>query len=420
VTAPAPTTPTVVLPRGSTGVRSWRREKVRRRRRQRRAAAAVLFLLTAGAALLLWMQSPAGERPVSHPVASFAPPLTGPVPVAFAVAGSDGRAVDLAVLIPLPSGRGGTVLVVPTETVTQVVPGGAQPISTALISTTNAPGEVKMVSTLEDMLGFRIGAISVARLSSMQQLLAAAGPLTVDLPAPIQPPASATGASFPTGAVTVQPSQVGSFLTDVSNEGATEAAVRFGLLVQAWAEAVHSNRSAAPSPFTQVSGVEQPGPLASGLIKLSRGAVDVVSVPVQEIPAESPGASVEYQVDEAKLRQMIPSLVPGQPSALQARPKIQLLNGTGGLGLDEEAVAKLEPYVQVALSGNACSPQGTSAQILCFGYAKTEIIAYDAIGRADAAEVRRLLGAGEILDSRGSSGIVDMTVIVGADFNASA
>lgn len=406
----------MVLPRGATGVRSWRRERLRRQRRQRRLAAAVLFLAVLGAAVLVGMESPAGER-TSTTVAAPAPvPPVGPLPTLLVVTDNSANVVDLAVLIPLLSGKGGSIVAMPTETVTEIVPGGAQPISAALVSTPNAPGDEKMISSVENMLGISVPSIAVVDFTQLSTMLEPTGGLHVDLPDSIIPNPDTEGNTFYAGPNLVSASEVGSFLSDQSAAGTTEQVQRFGLLVQAWADALRSDPQAAPSSASTAVGA---GALGKTLTALSRGAAVVAPLPLQEIPAESPGAPIEYQLNSAQYLQMLPSLDPGQPGALEPRPKVQLLNGTGGLGLDEEAMVKLEPWVQVTLSGNACTPQGSQAQISCFGYATTKIITYDSRGREAAQRVRQLLGTGEILRSTGSSDIVDMTVIVGADFHVS-
>ncbi len=424
--------PPVVLPKGATGVRAWRRERVKRQKRRRRAAAVGVFLAVVAAAVLVWMQAPAGDRTSSSLGPANTVPAVGPLPCLLTVTGDGGAVAGIAALVPRPDGRGGTVLAIPPNTITEVVPGGQQALSTALATTPNAPGPDKMVATVENMLGISVRSIAVASFSQLGTLLSPAGTLHVVLSVPIKPANGSSGESFGPGAVAVAPGQVGDFLSDVSAAGPTEQASRLATLVQAWTIAIRAHPSASgfgsagttvasggQASTTMAPPVTGASSLTTALTQLARGTTLVELLPVDEIPAESPGAPVEFQVDQKQLFTILPALVPGQPGALEPRPKVQLLNGTGGLGLDEEAMLALEPWVDVSLSGNACTPQATSSKFTCFGYGKTRIITYDARGRADAVRVARLLGTGEILTSTANSDIVDMTVIVGADFHVS-
>ena len=106
-----------------------------------------------------------------------------------------------------------------------------------------------------------------------------------------------------------------------------------------------------------------------------------------------------------RLDQLMRQLLPG---ARPARVRVQVLNGTGALGVALKAAQRLVPAgAQVTLSGNADS----------FAYAQTQIVFYDRSRQPLATQVRQALGTGKLVLSRRPLDVVDVTVVIGKDFN---
>ena len=81
---------------------------------------------------------------------------------------------------------------------------------------------------------------------------------------------------------------------------------------------------------------------------------------------------------------------------------------TGGIGVALKAAQRLVPAgAQVTLSGNADS----------FAYAQTQIVFYDRSRQPLATQVRQALGTGKLVLSRRPLDVVDVTVVIGKDFN---
>jgi len=90
------------------------------------------------------------------------------------------------------------------------------------------------------------------------------------------------------------------------------------------------------------------------------------------------------------------------------RPRVEILNGTGAVGVAQGAAAKVVPAGgEVTLTGNVPG----------FGVATTQVVYYRDAQRADA---QRLLGCGVLKKATTAIGVVDVTVIVGADCPAIA
>jgi hypothetical protein len=86
---------------------------------------------------------------------------------------------------------------------------------------------------------------------------------------------------------------------------------------------------------------------------------------------------------------------------------VQVLNGVGTPGLAQLVSPLLVPAgAQVTLSDNADR----------FDYAVTQVVYYDDARQADAEAVRAALGVGELVKSLADLDVVDVTVVIGADF----
>lgn len=115
-----------------------------------------------------------------------------------------------------------------------------------------------------------------------------------------------------------------------------------------------------------------------------------------------------FQLHPDELAKFLASTFPGAEAPAD-RPKAQVLNGTGGVEVTAHAAERLVPAgIQVALTGNAAR----------FDYATTQVVFYDEEKEALARRARDALGVGRLVLSRRPLGVVDVTIIVGADFNS--
>jgi hypothetical protein len=140
------------------------------------------------------------------------------------------------------------------------------------------------------------------------------------------------------------------------------------------------------------------------LKQLAAGSVNYQTLPVEALDAGTGGEEV-YKVRQGELDQLVRQLLPGAAPA--TRTRVQVLNGTGAIGVAQRVAQRLVPAgARVALSGNADS----------FAYAQTQIVFYDRSRQDVAARVRDALGTGKLVLSRRPLDVVDVTVVVGRDF----
>jgi hypothetical protein len=128
------------------------------------------------------------------------------------------------------------------------------------------------------------------------------------------------------------------------------------------------------------------------------------------VPVEGFGSGGEegelYKVRTAELDRLVREVFPVPAGRVGDRPRVQILNGTGALGLADAVRNRLGPGFDVRFTGNAAT----------FDHDGTEVVFYDRAQQAAAERLRRALGVGTLVFSRRSLAVVDVTVVVGKDF----
>jgi hypothetical protein len=84
------------------------------------------------------------------------------------------------------------------------------------------------------------------------------------------------------------------------------------------------------------------------------------------------------------------------------------LNGVGSVGLTQAVAARIVPAGgEVTLTGNVPG----------FGVAATKVVYYRAGARDDARRFAKALGVGKVIRAADAIDVVDVTVVVGKDFD---
>jgi hypothetical protein len=88
------------------------------------------------------------------------------------------------------------------------------------------------------------------------------------------------------------------------------------------------------------------------------------------------------------------------------RPRVEILNGTGAVGLAQTIASRVVPAGgQVTLAGNWSS----------FDVTETEVIYYRDGDRSEAQRLLAALGCGSLKKAERAIGVVDVTILAGAD-----
>ena len=89
-----------------------------------------------------------------------------------------------------------------------------------------------------------------------------------------------------------------------------------------------------------------------------------------------------------------------------SRPRVEILNGTGAVGLAQTIAGRIVPAGgQVTLTGNVQN----------FGLANTQVVYYRNADRTAAERMVRALGCGVLKAADTPIGVVDVTILAGAD-----
>ena len=400
---------TTALPRSHGGERRTRRADRRRERRRRAiglivAATCLLAVLVGGATTLrLLTRSSPPEDGGDQPAATAVPlPAAAPQPVRALVVQTTGGALQaVTALVVGPSGQGGDVLFLPAGTMVELPALGLNALREAYVF----GGIGLLQSSVENLLGVSFGVVGQVDGAVLAQAVAPAGPLTVDVPDAV----TAVGSDgrvqvvFASGPVSVTPERVGDLLAAPGEGTDLDRLVRHQAFWGAWLAAVAARPEAAPSATAGLSGAE------AAVVALAGGPVRYRVLPVQAISTGRGADQDLFSVEDDLLDGLRAELDPGATGT--PRIRVQVLNGTGAVSVSGLVQPLLVPAgARVELSGNADS----------FGYAVTQIVFYDDDSLEAARTVQAALGVGEVVRSQLNLGVVDVTVVVGADFLAAA
>jgi hypothetical protein len=312
------------------------------------------------------------------------------------VTGEDGIVAGITVLAVSSSGSGGSVVHVPPGAMVEVPSFGLTSLADAA-----AEGSGDLLRTsIENLLGITFDAAVALDPEAVARLVPAAG-LDVSLEDAVEEQTSTgrIGVVFPAGAQTLGPRDTARFLAALGDGTQLQRLVRHQAFWTAYLEAL----DASPSP-AEVLGPD----VGRAVTALAAGPVRHQVLPVESVGGTT-GADELYRVpgDElvALVRRLFPDAIPSTTSG--ERIRVQVLNGVGTPGLAQLVSPLLVPAgAQVTLSDNADR----------FDYAVTQVVYYDDARQADAEAVRAALGVGELVKSLADLDVVDVTVVIGADF----
>lgn len=131
-------------------------------------------------------------------------------------------------------------------------------------------------------------------------------------------------------------------------------------------------------------------------------------LPVEPFGGQGPDGSATYRLRQPEAQRLVEELLRGSMEEEGREPlRVEVLNGVGTPGVGQAVHRRLEGgRFRIVRTDNARS----------FDFADTQILVYDRARLADARRLRALLGVGTISVSRRPQSVVDLTVVVGADF----
>jgi polyisoprenyl-teichoic acid--peptidoglycan teichoic acid transferase len=407
--------------RRTRSTRLTRRRQLRRQRILRRFMAGLLMiaiaLVTAG--ISTWVR----ERSRSAPEEEVAPveqPGERPQQDTLLLVrhAGDGRPAEGATLLAVGPGEESAVaLFVPVGTLLPIPGIGRDRLGLAQ----QYDGPTLVQSTLENALGIRIDHVAAVSDSSLASLLERVGGLDVDVPQRLV-------ARAPDGDVAVRFEPGRQFLDGLRlaelwgfRERDEDELATFTRQQLVWERFL--DKLADPATLELVVGDGAPqletgadaGWLRSFFAQLAAARAEeritFSLLPVEPFGGEGPDGGATYRLREEAAQRVTRTLLAASvpDDAAGGTTRIQILNGVGvpGVGGQVERLLGGGAF-RIVRSDNAAN----------FDFTTTRILVYDESGasRRAAERVRERLGVGTIQVSRQPQSVIDLTIVVGADF----
>jgi polyisoprenyl-teichoic acid--peptidoglycan teichoic acid transferase len=334
--------------------------------------------------------------------------------VTYEAGAEDAGARSIAVLAHDRETGEGTVLLVPPSTIADVPGHGSFGVGEAF-----AFGGASLVGvTLENQLGIRLDEVAAVSDDEWASLLDRVGGYEVEVAGELVAPVEDGGGQirFQPGPQHLDGPRLSEYLL-FRAQGETELdalpraqRVLTGLLDRL-AEEPALLETAFPDDAPELD-VDDPELVRQllGELAQARAADGVVTLTLPVSPLGS-GREDVYRLDAARLTQLVEDrLAPSRPTGEAGTGRnLQILNGNGIPGVGQVVAERLQPGgYRVLLTGNADS----------FDHETTRIVVYDDGQEqlAIARDIRERLGVGEIERSGMPQSVVDVTIVVGADF----
>lgn len=404
-------------PNKTTGTRSARSRDLRKARRAKSArllfaATAAVVAVTAIAALMKGIEV---IRKPDEP----APIKKGPVQTAWLMFGTvesdvGGPANWLSVVSIDPKGEAGIMLYIPSTTYVEIPGHGLETIGKSV----TLGREPLLLSATSNLLGVKFDHYIKVSDQTFRSIVEQVGGVDVHVDQKLTRPADGgkVNVIFAEGEQHMNGERAAEYLL-YTNENGEEISrsVRHSVLWGEILEKLKGNKSA----LTQIFG--EGGPVVSDakpsavrdlfkrLSSLPPEAVPFITLPVKQTGVGS-GQQL-YAPERERLEELVQKyLAAARPAgAGDAGRRIEILNGNGRPGIGQQVSADLVPHgFRVILNQNANS----------FDYERTQIVVYSDSKRSleVGEEIKQLLGVGEIIVSRLSQSIVDVTIVVGKDY----
>ena len=361
-----------------------------------------------------------GEATASVPDAAVGTGSTEQDTLLLVVAEEGMPATSITLLAGPADGGRASVVFIPTGTLAEIPGFGMERLGAALRF-----GGIDLVeASAENSLGLEVDHSVAITPELLADFLGRAGGLPVDVAGRVvdRPSEGDARVVFPAGPQTLDGQQAAEFWTfraaaeDEVDSLRRQQQVWDSLLQRIAAdEAVRGRVIADGVPQLRPHGLpdDEAGfvtQLLAGLLQAhDRDVIGFDLLPVEIFSAM--GEQQTYRLRESDVDQLVAeSLAPSRPGGLdERRLRVQVLNGVGTPGVGRSVDSRLdgEP-VKVVLTDNAVN----------FDQRHTRILVYDetASTRAAAERVRERLGVGTIELSRQPQSVVDLTIVVGADF----
>ncbi|QBI18648.1 LytR family transcriptional regulator [Egibacter rhizosphaerae] len=273
-----------------------------------------------------------------------------------------------------------------------------------------------LVVTVENLLQTEIDAAAVASEEAFADFLDRAAPVEISLDQRLiaSDPDGAREVVFEEGEQELDGADLGALWAFVEDDEldafGRRQQVLEGVLASAASDATVRDRlvgDGAPQLQTDAEAEWMRGTLRDLVVARAEEELRWSLLPVERVGDGEDGSA--FRVDDDETAETVANLLDARDPADGESVRLQVLNGVGTAGVGAEVERRIEdPRFRITLTGNAAS----------FDIQETQILVYDEEDDTrDAAEtLRDDLGVGTIRVSRQPQSVIDLTVVVGADF----
>jgi hypothetical protein len=262
------------------------------------------------------------------------------------------------------------------------------------VPTLGEPG--LLTTTIENLLGVRVGSTATVDDAGLAAALAPAAPITVDLRDEVQVSRPEGEVIVPAGEQSLSADDAALLLTTAEPRGEIQHLVTVQAVLEGWLERLGDPDVADAT----LEARPDLGPLVAAAAASPR----ISTLPVDSLSTQA-GERFEVRLDEAErfARTTFPDAVLGSGGR---RPRVEIVNGTGAVGVAQGVAQRIVPEGgRVADSGNAPG----------FGVDETQVIYYRERDRRVAEEMLDALGCGRLARAGRELDVFDVTILVGAD-----
>jgi hypothetical protein len=375
--------------------RSHARSRTARDTRRRKQWLAIGVAVTIGVitAIAADLHFPLRHTGPAKPAAAPAPITPGRT-LLFAHLDAQQRADVLALIGVQPGGRSASVVLIPPPTVVEV----PSLELTALRDITQATDRSVLSTSVANALGVRIDDLLVVDDARLAAMLAPVRTLDVNLPQAVHIGSGSHAADFPAGSNHLTAAQAQRLLLGKEADGAVAHLVTAQSVLQAWFDAIRTSPVLAQT-------TKRVAPTSDVLVSAARAGARFDALPVDSVDT---GDNERYQIRDADSAALMQSdLGFATVSFAGRRPKVEILNGVGEVGISPRAARLIVPDgFEVRLTGNVPG----------FGVRTSEVVYYRDRDLQAARRVAALLGVGRVAKADTELDVVDLTIVVGQDF----
>jgi hypothetical protein len=332
----------------------------------------------------------------------FLPPTPAQLLVSLDVSGAP---QSIAVASLNPGGRGGFLILMPTLLRVDVPGVGDAPLGSAFAT----GGATLLRQTVESLLDIRLEQVSVLDASTWPTLVTGNVTVSFDDPVGTPGPDGRLDVLFPAGPAALTAADLPTaFGAHAADESEAARLVRYQSLWDGVITSIEATTPPPPATSTTVpTGDAQvaPPPLAveQFMASLASGAHEVQVLPVNALPGE-PEA---YSPDEGPMRLLVAEEMPGAVSPPTNSARIRLVNTTG----DPAAMLTAADLVLLLQANLVIASDDTLVP--------TTQVRYATPGFKGSAEfVAKSLGVGTVVQDATVVDGIDLTVVLGKDFEA--